>query len=177
MTHSADPSQLDELFAPPGVEWQRLHPNYLKMKLWLIPITWTILFAIATAALLLFRPSWVPWASWAPWAVVGVGVVWIAWRMIRAPRVFRRWGYAERDEDVYLTSGLWSRILQCVPYGRMQLVEVKSGPIDRLFGLASVEMVTSSTTGTITIPGLSAEDAAALRDRLINRGEQQQAGI
>jgi membrane protein YdbS with pleckstrin-like domain len=38
-------------------------------------------------------------------------------------------------------------------------------------------MVTSSTSGTITIPGLAAAEAAALRDRLISRGEQQQAGI
>ena len=59
----------------------------------------------------------------------------------------------------------------------MQLVEVQSGPVDRMFGLASVEMVTSSTSGTITIPGLAAGEAAALRDRLISRGEQQQAGI
>ena len=59
----------------------------------------------------------------------------------------------------------------------MQLVEVQSGPVDRMFGLASVERVTSSTSGTITIPGLAAAEAAALRDRLISRGEQQQAGI
>jgi len=64
-----------------------------------------------------------------------------------------------------------------VPYGRMQLVEVEAGPLDRAFRLASVKMVTSSTSGTINIPGLAAADAAALRDRLISRGEQQQAGI
>ncbi|MBK7822481.1 MAG: PH domain-containing protein [Tessaracoccus sp.] len=171
MTDTAGPTPLDDLFAPPGVAWRRLHPNYLRMKLWLIPITWTILFGIGVAALYLFGPSW------SPWLLAAVAVPWIVWRMVRAPRVFRRWGYAERDEDVYLTSGLWRRHLQCVPYGRMQLVEVHSGPIDRRFGLASVEMVTSSTSGTITIPGLAADDAAALRDRLISRGEQQQAGI
>ena len=49
--------------------------------------------------------------------------------------------------------------------------------LDRMFGLASVEMVTSSTSGTVTIPGLDKDAAAALRDRLISRGEQQQAGI
>ena len=171
MTDSAGLLSLDDLFAPPGVEWQRLHPNYLRMKFVLIPFTWTILFGIGVTALAFLGPSWSPWA----WA--GVGVVWIAWRMIRAPRVFRRWGYAERDEDVYLTYGLWTRQLQCVPYGRMQLVEVNSGPVDRMFGLASVEMVTSSTSGTITIPGLAADEAAELRDRLISRGERQQAGI
>lgn len=171
MSAPAREPALDDLFAPPGTPWQRLSPNYLRMKLVLIPVTWTILFGAVGVGLFFIAPRW------ALWVLLGVAVAWIAWRMLRAPRVFRRWGYAERDTDVYLTYGLWSRTLQCVPYGRMQLVEVASGPIERMYGLASVQMVTSSTSGTVTIPGLSAADAAALRDRLIARGEQQQAGI
>lgn len=38
-------------------------------------------------------------------------------------------------------------------------------------------MITSSTSGSVTIEGLDAHDAAALRDRLLERGEAQQAGI
>lgn len=162
---------MNDLFAPPGTPWQRPSPNYLKLKLIKIPIVWAILFAAPVAAGFLWGPSWLGWAA------VAVAVVWIAWRMLRAPRVFRRWGYAERDEDVYLTSGLFMRNLTCVPYGRMQLVQVQSGPLDRAFGLASVEMITASSQGSISIPGLTADDAAALRDRLIERGENLQAGI
>lgn len=162
---------MNDLFAPPGIPWQRLSPNYLKLKLIMIPVVWAILWAFPVAAAFLWGPSWLGWA------VVAVAVAWIAWRMLRAPRVFRRWGYAERDEDVYLTSGLFLRNLTCVPYGRMQLVQVQSGPLDRAFGLASVAMVTASSQGSVSIPGLAADDAAALRDRLIERGETQQAGI
>lgn len=161
----------DELFEPPGTPWQKLSPNYLKLKLLMIPLTWGIIFIALGVAAFLFAPVW------APWTVAGVAVVWIGWRMWRAPRVFRRWGFAERDEDVYVTHGLWFRTLQCVPYGRMQLVQVASGPIEQRFGLATVQMITSSTAGTVSIPGLRASDAAALRDRLIARGERQQAGI
>lgn len=162
---------MDDLFAPPGTSWQRLSPRYLTMKLILIPVVWTVLTAPAVLVAFLWGPSWAGWAALA--AVVG----WIAWRMVRAPRVFKRWGYAERDEDVYLTKGLVFRQLACVPYGRMQLVQVSSGPLQRAFGLASVEMITASSQGGIAIPGLPADDAAALRDRLIRRGETQQAGI
>lgn len=161
----------EELFAPPGTAWERLSPNYLRMKLLLIPITWGVLFAAAGVAI---------WFLLAPLGVLilaPIAIAWIAWRMWRAPRVYRRWGFAERDEDIYVTHGLWQRTLQCVPYGRMQLVEVHAGPIDQRFGLASVQMITSSTAGTVSIPGLAADDAAALRDRLIARGELQQAGI
>lgn len=161
----------EDLFAPPGATWQRLSPNYLKMKLLLIPLTWGLISAALTVVSFLWAPRWVAWS------VVALALVWIGWRLWRAPRVYRRWGFAERDEDVYVTNGLWFRTLQCVPYGRMQLVEVTSGPIEQRFGLASVQMVTSSTAGTVSIPGLDATAAAALRDRLIARGEQQQAGI
>ncbi len=162
---------MGDLFAPPTEQWQRLSPHYLTSNLLGVAVGAALLGGGGTVAAFLFLPE--PWG----WVVLGVMLAWFGWRAIRAPRVFRRWGYAERENDVYLTRGLWFRHLTCVPYGRMQMVEVSSGPIDRLFGLASVEMVTSSTSGTVTIPGLDKDAAAALRDRLIARGEQQQAGI
>ena len=50
---------LDDLFAPPGTPWQRLHPNYLSLKLLMIPLTWGIFFALLGVASYLFAPSWV----------------------------------------------------------------------------------------------------------------------
>lgn len=164
-------SDMDALFAPPRVEWSRLSPNYLKLKLAMILSVWPLLIAAATLAAWLLLPSW----AWQAVLVAGLAI-W-AWRIIRQPRAFRRWGYAETENDVYLTRGLAWRQLTSIPYGRMQLVNVSSGPIERIFGVATVELVTSSTSGSITIPGLSPSDAAALRDRLVERGELLQAGI
>lgn len=162
---------MQELFRPPGAEWNRLSPSYLTLKLISIAIWWPVWFAIVLVPLFLWAPRQVFIA-----AAVGC-LVWWVWRFVRAPRAYRRWGYAETDSDVYLTRGLLYRSFDCVPYGRMQVVNVSSGPIERLFGLATVEMVTSSTSGSITIPGLEAPAAAELRDRLIERGEELQAGI
>lgn len=161
----------DDLFAPPTGEWRRLSPNYLRMKRLLIPLVWGVLFLVPTVILAVLK-LWMALAILVPLALV-----WIGWRLWRAPRVYARWGYAELDEDIYLTRGLWSRSLSCVPYGRMQLVEVSQGPIERAYGLSTVQLVTSSTSGTVLIPGLDRADATALRDRLIAAGEQQQAGI
>lgn len=163
--------RMDTLFAPPTLEWRRPSPRYLGMKMVLICTVWPALIAAATVA------AWLAGPDWAWWVVLGVGLVVWAWRIIRQPRAFRRWGYAETDTDVYLTRGLAWRQLTAVPYGRLQLVNVSSGPIERAFGIASVEMVTSSTAGTIHIPGLAIDDATALRDRLMERGELLQAGI
>ena len=93
----------DDLFAPPTGEWKRLSPNYLRMKRMLIPTVWGVLFLIP-AVILAVTKLW-----WALAILVPVALVWIGWRLWRAPRVYARWGYAERDEDIYLTSGLWSR--------------------------------------------------------------------
>ncbi len=161
---------MEDLFRPPAAQWRPLSPSYLTLKLLMIGINWAIVGAFIVVPLVVMGFTW-----W--WLVLIAFLLFWAWRFLRAPRVFRRWGYAETDDDVYLTRGLLWRELTCVPYGRMQLVNVSSGPIERAFGLASVELVTSSTSGTITIPGLTRPDAIALRDRLIERGELLQAGI
>ena len=165
----------DSLFAPPTEHWQRISPKYLTVKLLSIVIVWSILSAIVLVGMWFLAT--VAEQRWMFWVSLVIMLAIVAWRCIRAPRVVRRWGYAERDGDVYITSGLWWRQLTCVPYGRMQLVEVSAGPIDRMFGLASVEMVTASTSGSITIPGLDREAAEAVRDRFIDRGQTLRAGI
>ena len=67
------------------------------------------------------------------WAggVAGAGILWTIWRVIRAGRWVRSFGYAERDEDLLITHGLWFKRLTAIPYGRMLSVNVESGPLDR----------------------------------------------
>lgn len=178
MSENVAPRDTDSLFRPPTERWERLSPKYLVVKLISISIWWPILVGAAVGITWFFtrRMEW-DGRSTLLWAIAGVGLAIFLWRIARAPRAFRRWGYAERDEDVYITSGLMFRRLTCVPYGRMQLVEVQAGPIERMLGLASVQMVTASSSGSITIPGLERDAAEAVRDRFINRGEHLRAGI
>ncbi|MDU7361894.1 MAG: PH domain-containing protein [Propionibacteriaceae bacterium] len=165
----------DTLFAPPTEYWQPISRKYLKVSIIGTAIAWTILGGgLLVGAFFAADAVEMMWIFWVSLAVVLALVI---WSFARAPRVWKRWGYAERDEDVYITSGLMFRKLTCVPYGRMQLVEVTAGPIERMFGLASVRMVTASSSGSINIPGLDREAAEAIRDRFINRGQNLRAGI
>lgn len=166
---------VDPLFAPPTEQWQRLSPRYLWVRIIATVIGWLVFFAIVLVPLALFTLG-TDWA-WTFWAGGAVAVAIFVWRLVRTPRWVRRWGYAERDDDVFITRGLLSREFVCVPYGRMQLVEVHAGPIDRMFGLATVRMVTASSSGAVSIPGLDRAAAEAVRDRFINRGEHLRAGI
>lgn len=161
----------DPLFAPPTEHWQRLSPSYTKLQVISSMITWTILTIIVVTPLAI----WTPW-----WLSVTAGVVTLAlglWRVLRQPRLARSWGYAERDDDLYITRGLWFRDLTIVPYGRLQVAKVSAGPIERSLGLASVQLVTASAGTDATIPGLTSQDAAALRDRMTARAEGRSAGL
>ena len=111
------------------------------------------------------------------WIGLGIAVVVFVWLWWLIGRRVRSFGYAERDDDLLVTSGIMFRRLVIVPYGRMQLVDVKAGPIDRRLGITTVQLHTAAATTDASIPGLVPDVAAALRDRLARRGEQRSAGL
>ena len=114
---------------------------------------------------------------WAAAAVLLVGAALIAWWWVVVGRTVRSWGYAERADDLLVTKGVLWRQLVVVPYGRMQYVDVSAGPLDRRFGLSTVQLHTAAAATDASIPGLVPEEAARLRDRLAARGEATAAGL
>jgi membrane protein YdbS with pleckstrin-like domain len=92
-------------------------------------------------------------------------------------RRYRAWGYAERADDLMVRRGVLVRRLTVVPYGRMQFIDVTAGPIDRLFGLATVVLHTAAAATDARIPGLDGPEADRLRDRLAALGEARAAGL
>jgi uncharacterized protein len=59
----------------------------------------------------------------------------------------------------------------------MQFLDVTAGPIDRWFGLATVQLHTAAATTDAYIPGLELPEAQRLRDRLAALGEARGAGL
>jgi len=92
-------------------------------------------------------------------------------------RNHRAWGYTERADDLLVRRGLAFRQLVVVPYGRMQYVDVTAGPVERRFGLVTVQLHTAAAATDARIPGLEPAEAARLRDRLAARGEARAAGL
>jgi membrane protein YdbS with pleckstrin-like domain len=105
--------------------------------------------------------------------VAGVGALFA----VLVGRRYRAWGYAEREDDLLVRRGVMIRRLTVVPYGRMQFVDVTAGPVDRLFGLATVQLHTASARSDARIPGLASTEAQRLRDRLAALGEAKAAGL
>ena len=100
--------------------------------------------------------------------------IWMWWVI---GRNWSTWGYVERAEDLLVVHGALFRKLVVVPYGRMQLVDVEVGPVERAFGLVTVRLHTAAATTDARICGLPPEDAAVLRDRLAALGESRAAGL
>lgn len=112
-------------------------------------------------------------------AIVAVVVVFAicAAAFVVIGRNYDSWGYAERGADLLVTHGVMWRRLVVVPYGRMQLVDVTAGPVERRFGISTLRLHTASAGTDARIHGLTAAEANRLRDRLAALGESQSAGL
>jgi membrane protein YdbS with pleckstrin-like domain len=163
---------MDDLFAPPVYEWKRLSPGYRSLRRLTSLVVIPIVFSIPAVLIGVLSGLW--WLSGIIWAVAAVLV---AIRLVLVGRTWRSWGYVEREDDLYITHGVLFRSLVAVPYGRMQLVEVQSGPLERAFGLATVTLKTASAETNASIPGLVPAEASRLRDRLTQLGEAHASGL
>ncbi|MFH9402946.1 PH domain-containing protein [Streptomyces sp. NPDC017638] len=157
--------------APAGrPAWRRLEPGLLRMRRLLL-VVWTGVLAVAAGLL----PGLFAGPGWAACALLPPACAAVCWRLLG--RNWRSWRYAERADDLLISRGVLWREETVVPYGRMQLVEVTSGPVERRFGLATVQLHTAAAATDATIPGLEPAEAERLRDRLTELGEARSAGL
>ncbi|MEU5094428.1 PH domain-containing protein [Streptomyces sp. NPDC020996] len=156
--------------AEAGPAWTGLPPGLLRMRRLLL-VVWLGTGALVTGLLLGFLAG----PAWAALALVPLALT--GWGWVLIGRNWRSWRYAERADDLLISRGVLWREETVVPYGRMQLVEVTSGPVERYFGLASVQLHTAAAATDATIPGLDPAEAERLRDRLTELGEARSAGL
>lgn len=150
--------------------WTGLPPGLLKMRRLLL-VVWLGLLTVVLGGLLgLFAGP-----AWAAFALLPLALM--VWGWVLLGRNWRSWRYAERSDDLLISRGVLWHHETIVPYGRMQLVEVTSGPVERHFGLASVQLHTAAAATDATIPGLVPAEAERLRDRLTELGEARSAGL
>ena len=150
--------------------WIGLPPGLLRMRRLLL-VVWLGLLAVAVGVLLNLLAG----PGWAAFALVPLALM--AWGWVMLGRNWRSWRYAERADDLLISRGVLWREETVVPYGRMQLVEVTSGPVERHFGLSSVQLHTAAAATDATIPGLEPAEAERLRDRLTELGQARSAGL
>jgi membrane protein YdbS with pleckstrin-like domain len=155
---------------PAGERWARPSPRLLRMRRSEVAAALIVALAGAVMAGVAAGPL--------VGALVGGGALALAAVAERvATRRYLSWGYCERSRDLLVRRGVLIRRMTVVPYGRMQLVDVKAGLAERLFRLSTVALHTAAATTDARIPGLEADEAARLRDQLAALGESQAAGV
>lgn len=155
---------------PDDVQWRRVSPKLFFIELLSYLTGLAVVAGICWAVWLIFE-------FWPALFVAAAVAVLTLLRLAFLPRSLRSWGYAERAEDLLVRHGLLYRRLSIVPYGRMQFVDVTAGPIERLFGLSTVQLHTAAAATDAKIPGLPPQEAARLRDRLAALGEARAEGL
>ncbi|MET0673194.1 MAG: PH domain-containing protein [Microbacterium pygmaeum] len=150
--------------------WHQLAKQYV----WVQLISTGAAFLLGLAAALIVSLVWHQWWVWIPG---GIFLVMMAWTLIITPRQARAYGYQLRHDDLVFRRGiLWQRVV-AVPYGRMQLVDITHGPLDRGFGIAQLKLVTAAASTGVVIPGLTQQAAENLRDTLVDVAETRRTGL
>jgi membrane protein YdbS with pleckstrin-like domain len=152
---------MDAVFDVPGAPWVAVSPALATVRRAVLGLTVAPVVAVVLAAAVVSPELLVVWVPVLV-AVLVAGAV-AFWGLARNAA---SWAYAERDEDLFVRHGILVRRLEVVPYGRMQLVEVSSGPLH-----------TAAPGTDARILGVPADEASRLRDRLTALGEAQAAGL
>lgn len=155
---------------PDDVQWRRVSPKLLWVELFSL-FSGLAMFVVACAF------AWLIFDFWPILLLAGFAALVTLVRAVLLPRIISSWGYAERADDLLVRHGRLVRRLSIVPYGRMQFIDVTAGPLERAFGLATVQLHTAAAASDARVPGLPPQEAARLRDRLATLGEARAEGL
>jgi membrane protein YdbS with pleckstrin-like domain len=151
-------------------KWHQISRKYV----WVQLISTGLFLAIVVAATLVFALGLQQTWAWIPGLIM---TVILGWTLAILPRQARAIGYQLREDDLVFRRGiLWQRLV-AVPYGRMQLVDITHGPLDRGFGIAQLKFVTAAAATGVIIPGLEQATAETLRDHLVTVAESRRTGL
>ena len=153
MTGTAAPGELAQL--------QAVEPGYhhvLRVRLLFLWVPLIIAGVVADNALLGDTPYY-GLASTLP-ALVGLAV------LILAPgRIYHRLRYGLTERLLQVVRGWLFHTDTIVPFVRVQHLDVTRGPLDKMFGTATLIIHTAGTRNSIvTVPGLAPARAAEIRD-------------
>jgi membrane protein YdbS with pleckstrin-like domain len=116
------------------------------------------------------------WDGWSPaleQVLLGVCLGLLLLGFAVPPLAFARWRYGFLGDLLLLRYGILFVEERAVPVRRMQHVDLVRGPIERLFGLATLVVFTAGNEGSaFRVPGLAITRAQELRDRIVEaRGD------
>ncbi len=178
-THAMDAEPLNATAKPlhEPVPEGAAEPVYIPLDPRVVTL-WRAAGAIGYCVLLLglFVASVITGVASGRWLLVLVAGLGLAatvgvWIWYFPKRRYAAWGYRMDERVLETRSGVWIRTLTLLPLSRLQHVDLRQGPLERNWGLATLVCHTAGThESAVEIPGLEAGEAARLRDLLVSRG-------
>lgn len=135
---------------------------------WILEVTgWGALFGAAALGI-----ESLTGAGWAKALVAAFVAAGVAYMILR----YRSWRFEVMDDALYLERGVFNQVKTIVPLVRIQHVDSRRTPKERIMGLASVVVYTAGSQGSdARIPGLKPEHAERLQDELKQHSIETQA--
>lgn len=131
---------------------------------------WTTRAALQVgAALLPLVIILVIWVGTRPWLIPGtaaVAVLGLGYLLVMPRWRFRVHRWETTDDAVYTSAGWINQEWRVAPMSRIQTVDTERGPLQQLFGLATVTVTTASAAGALRLAGLDRAVADDLVERL-----------
>lgn len=150
--------------------WHQLARAYVRVRMISTGTMLVLALVVAVVLQVWLGQTWV-------WIPAGAVIALCVGALVITPRQARSYGYQLRRDDLVFRRGiLWQRMV-AVPYGRMQLIDITHGPLDRGFGIAQLKLVTAAAATGVTIPGLTQAAAEQLRDTLVDVAETRRTGL
>ena len=146
----------------PPADWQHLPPRGTKLAAFGSAMGFAIPALLASGFLTAGTDLVSPWlAAPACGVLAAVSGAWVGVKR------HRRTLWKLDEEGFALQRGRWWQMESRVPISRVQHLDLKRGPLERAFGLATLVVHTAGTRmSAVSVSGLDGEDAERLRDRL-----------
>lgn len=138
-------------------------PKYRSVQMAYATITYVLLGAIALFLLLLDSPWWCIAAE----IVITVSYI-INLAILR--KAYRFKGYALREHDITYRSGVIFPKTTTVPFSKIQQVSISRNPVNKYFGLCSIDIVNGAQNlSALAINGLTTDQADAIKNLITQR--------
>ncbi|MEK5645534.1 hypothetical protein BK138_33830 [Paenibacillus rhizosphaerae] len=142
---------------------KRIDPRAVKarrMEGWIASaISVVLIIALLWLTMAYSWPVWI--AGWSAAAVLLFIVLELA---VLPGLLYRYWRYEITEKNVELNHGVWVRRKTLIPMVRIQHVDSKQGPIQKIYGLSTVTF--STAAGSHRIPALSEQEAENIRKQI-----------
>ena len=160
---ATDLEQVDAevLTADGSAALEPVEPSYKNVLRIRLTLFWLMLWAGGVVCDMVFlKPT-----SFHGMPTIGILILAIVGIVVTPRRIYDRLRYRLTERLLQVVRGWLFHVDTIVPLVRVQHIDVTRGPLEKLFGVATLVVHTAGTHNSIvTLPGLSPERAAQIRD-------------